>query len=426
MSNGIQKVRPIDYNVNKLPIDKLNPSASYDTTEGLVARYDFKDGDVSDVSGNENVLTINRKTTIKDGVYLNGSNYFTSTPIIDLGSSGYTIMARFKITNTDTSSGNNRAIVAYSTMHYLRYEADSNRIRLALNDGTTTKSILYNIGEIKNKELVIADTYNYDTNTTQLWVNGVMVSENVGGAFNRDDNRYKKIQTIGSRSGADLFIGNMNEIYFYNELLSDDKIKEYHNNYANEYSLYEDFRYDPVGTIPKEWQQTLGSYEVKEDEDGKYIQCISDGMIKIQDKEAYGTWEFGINKVASSTCDIRFIYQNDTEAYTFRILNNERVSLVRSTTSAYLFYTEVDYINLDTWYMIKITRDLKGTFSCYIKGDDFGDEYVLVEITGDGLGTNPVVNNLYTKNDYMNLMFDGISTNGDAIRNITHKKGIEI
>ena len=59
-------------------------------------------------------------------------------------------------------------------------------------------------------------------------------------------------------------------------------------------------------------------------------------------------------------------------------------------------------------------------FTFYIKGGNFGGDYVLVDTTG-GSGTNSITDNTYTTSKYMVLDLD----TGDEIKNIKVTNGIK-
>jgi len=79
-----------------------------------------------------------------------------------------------------------------------------------------------------------------------------------------------------------------------------------------------------------------------------------------------------------------------------------------------LWSTAKSYVSNNTWYRIKITRSSIGVFTVYIKGGSFGDDYVLVDVTG-GAGTNPGTDNTYTTSNYFVVDLDP----GDEISNVT-------
>ena len=140
------------------------------------------------------------------------------------------------------------------------------------------------------------------------------------------------------------------------------------------------------------------------------------GTAYIENKEAYGTWEFDVKKEGDGNIYfIGFLNSDETfsgtnNGYDIAIDANENLRLQRSTSGSRtnLLYTANSYIDLNTWYRIKVERNQTlnqyhtgavGSFAVYIKGGDFGDDYVLVDTTG-GSGTNPVVDDTYTTSAY--------------------------
>ena len=96
---------------------------------------------------------------------------------------------------------------------------------------------------------------------------------------------------------------------------------------------------------------------------------------------------------------------------------------------ANLFSTAASYVKINTRYRFKVTRNsftdefvvgAVGTFAVYIRGGDFGTDYVLVDVSG-GTGSNPATDNTYTTSNYLVADLD----TGDQISNILIKKGVE-
>lgn len=167
----------------------------------------------------------------------------------------------------------------------------------------------------------------------------------------------------------------------------------------------------------------------------KYLECVGAGAntLAIPSKQAYGTWEFDWYHGGSDVTgysrllfisetnknypnangygidwgiggSLRFFRLNDTPAFTSK------------------FITNTSYISVNTWYRIKVTRTYDGTFTFYIKGGDFGDEYILVDVTG-GTGTNPITDNTHTTSNFFALVS---YVTLDKITNIKLTQGIKV
>ncbi len=184
------------------------------------------------------------------------------------------------------------------------------------------------------------------------------------------------------------------------------------------------------------WVPGTGTYEIKElsaqdsvlkelDIGTKYMECTSAGTIALPSDTAYGTFEFDLYRVTASETRIYFIHSKPRvidNGYFFRISSTELIGFYRidSGVSQFRNFTAVGYTTPNTWYRIKITRTLDGEFTVYIKGGSFGDEYVLVDVSG-GSGTNPIIDTDYTISKYFMV---AIGT-GDRISNILIKEGVE-
>ena len=153
----------------------------------------------------------------------------------------------------------------------------------------------------------------------------------------------------------------------------------------------------------------------------KYLECTSNGTIAIPSKQAYGTWEFDFNK--KSDIFIGFVKTDTLDGYTdglsLGIYDDNTIRLLKSGSSGSGFRTKTDYINDYTYYSIKITRELNGLITVYIKGGSFGDDYVLISTTG-GVGSNPRIISDYTTSSY----FIFSSNSGDKIANIKIYDGV--
>ncbi len=145
----------------------------------------------------------------------------------------------------------------------------------------------------------------------------------------------------------------------------------------------------------------------------------SNGTSYVTQKEAYGTWEFDLDKNdTSNTSLIYFISDgsdiSNTNGYSLSFDSDERVRLSKITNGTLnsLMHSKTSYIVVDTKYRIKIIRSLSGKFTVYIKGGSFGwHEWTLLISV---YGSNPVVDNTYTISNYFVVDLD----NGDKVRNL--------
>lgn len=103
----------------------------------------------------------------------------------------------------------------------------------------------------------------------------------------------------------------------------------------------------------------------------KYQECETAGTQAYQQKEAYGTWEFDMNKGAGGNLlEPTFISSNknvriNNDGYFCSLNEDERfvLGIANSGTYSILNFTAISYIDLNTWYRTKVDRlSSDGTF----------------------------------------------------------------
>ena len=154
----------------------------------------------------------------------------------------------------------------------------------------------------------------------------------------------------------------------------------------------------------------------------KYLECVSSGTIALQSNIAYGTWTWDWYKGDSNYLGLDFIAyeKNDlTRYYSFSHSVTNRGTL-EAGIGSYLFYPVVNYVQINKWYSIKITRRYDGQFTGWIRGGNFGSNWTLIVPES---GTNPATNNTYTTSKYAVLDMRGV---GHRFTNLTIKEGIEV
>lgn len=147
----------------------------------------------------------------------------------------------------------------------------------------------------------------------------------------------------------------------------------------------------------------------------------------------FGEWQFWIYKGGSSNAiDLTFIASlkglstiasqqgyglniNAAELLYFYRVNNTSFATVTLTSAAYI----VD----STWYRYRITRDVLGVFTTYIKGGAFTDETLVVSAGG---GSNPsAADRNYFAANFLNLDMDAgdkmILASADGTMGLSHK-----
>lgn len=161
----------------------------------------------------------------------------------------------------------------------------------------------------------------------------------------------------------------------------------------------------------------------------RYLQCDVAGTIAFNSQQAFGVWEWDWYKGGTGnefTASFIAPKRNIVNTYIFQVYSTEGFFFTRfdGVTEIILSSTISSYIQNNTWYRIRITRTLTGSFALLIKGGNFTptagyDGWTLVSTTG-GSGTNPVVDLTYTTSNFMVFDLDA----GDRITNINLEDGI--
>ena len=158
-----------------------------------------------------------------------------------------------------------------------------------------------------------------------------------------------------------------------------------------------------------------------------FLECTTAGTIAIPSRQSHGCWEFDMYKggdagvfslyFINSSTDV---YPTSANTYLLQIEGNEKIFLYETNTSnpTALLETATSYIDINTWYRLKVTRTTDGEFTVLIKGGSFTatigyDGWTLVQPTGESLSgdplvytNNPVTDNTYTTSEYCVLDLD--------------------
>lgn len=418
---------------------------------GLVAAYNMipNGNTLVDISGNGwNLTKISRgsSTTIKDGIRFYGKYYSQNTgncysrlvpfPFNTIGS--FTVSGRIKVSRADYSLvlGNAGGWMGFNI---LTNNTGSLRVRhgSATERGTLTTPVYTPftfsiiLDKLRSKLL--------------FYIDGVFIQEVDSGA----DGVGADWSIGGFADGLWGFNGDIYDIRVHNKILSVQEVKAYHNSFVKP-SLIEDFSSegaDGIAKVPSGWIKQSGSFKIGEittpdsvlktiKKGTKYLECVTAGILAIPSKQAYGTWEFDLYKGADiNIIDILLIFSkatiiagNNGNGYSTGFSISERLFTIQNWTNGSLSqqrYTAADYVKINTWYCIKVTRTLAGVFTLLIKGGAFTpttgyDGWTLISTTG-GLGTNPVTDTTYTTSEYFVIDIDA----GDRIANIKLTDGIK-
>jgi len=153
----------------------------------------------------------------------------------------------------------------------------------------------------------------------------------------------------------------------------------------------------------------------------KYLECTSAGTVILPSDKAYGTWYMSYNKLSTAVeLFVRFISNSTTSnagSYWLNFRTSEAIDVLRDG-SASLFSSAINYVLIDTWYDLKVTRTYAGVWNTYVRGAQHGNDWVLIPA---GTGANPATDTTYTTSKYCVVNF----AIGDKITKIIHKRGIE-
>ena len=160
----------------------------------------------------------------------------------------------------------------------------------------------------------------------------------------------------------------------------------------------------------------------------KVIECTTAGVLYQESLQAYGTWEFALNKAATTTpyilfvADVIGIYSaTNQDQYSIAVNGDELVALGKRPNAgppSNLCTTATGYVSESTWYKFRVTRSYAGSFSVYILGGAF-TSWTLVDVTG-GSGTNPVTDTAITASKYCVLDLDA----GDKVTDFKFYHGV--
>ena len=175
-----------------------------------------------------------------------------------------------------------------------------------------------------------------------------------------------------------------------------------------------------------QWEVATGTWKISEDtvlgKKQRVIKNSTDGVVSIPSKDISGTWEFDFQKETASYGPYIQMIGNlkgipsltGQNCLVFRSDINNRIYLVTyiNGSASSDWYTAADYIAVDVWYKIRITRTVSGIHTSYIKGGIYTDWTKIVVENG----ANPVTNTSLTTSSYFNNYFEG----GNKITNIKH------
>lgn len=408
--------------------------------DGLVAAYNMQPNGrtLTDISGNGNNATIMGDFYTSQEGYGNADTALAQTGSIAL-EGDFSIAFRVKwLANSGISNFFRQAGSGTSNVWIFR---SSTSLILDQNSGGSAETSIGTVTIGSEEDFVI--TYNNSTGEVKMYRNGESVS--VFSTYNPSGSRTASFY-IGNATSSYALKDLLKDMRIYNKILSVQEVKDYHNSFAKQVVLQEDFSDAPAdGTsiVPREWEKVSGAWKIGEltsqdsalkhlDKGSKYLENVTAGIIAIPSKSAYGTWEFDLYKGAGGN-DIIIFPIADTSS----ILKLKGYEMMLTASEIFFVnikivngmditanYSASSYIQNNTWYRIKMTRTTTGVFTVLIKGGNFTpttgyDGWTLVSTSG-GYGTNPVTDTAHTTSNYFVLDLDV----GDRITNIEITQGV--
>lgn len=415
----------------------------------LLAYYewDAQTGNVSDLSGKGEDATITGQAVV--------------------------VSDRIGVTSTFTGTGNRAAIASPATdlanitanaagmaiSTWFKLDANvTDKVLVAQQDGAGTGQswIVINDSGVANEVAtylggtVLRSTYsaqvgewvNVVVNYTaagelQMWINGVAPGNSAKDVRSINQNADGDILFTVDKALANSFDGAINQTLIFDRELLQEEIEALANKgvvqFAGAYGAVEttDYTDGYLGNTP--FQVSTGTHKISTDSilgnDIKVIECVAAGVVYLNLDEveigtteaAYGTWEFGIYKdLDASVTDVLVCADviggttaTGQDGYGMRISSTESVDLFECTngTPTNLFSSDTSYVNVQTWYGLKLTRTPAGEFEASIAGPGFANEFAPILIAGAGTGTNPVTDTTTTSGNYIVLDLDA----GDKI-----------
>lgn len=228
---------------------------------GLIAAYNMKSTGTTlvDISGNGNTGTLVRGvSSTRDGIYFNGTSGYITCPSSNTGT--HSILCRLTMYSATASQqifgrGTGDTVFSTSTANSFGYRVET------VTGGIKTATTPYNVFTVGVSSTVAAL---YDGALISIYINGVFSA-----SYPQSGTVYDTGNLIfGSYAGTTAFANcEITDYKEYNRILSLQEIKDYHNSFAKQVVLSEDFNdsgADGAVKVPREWEAGTGSYKVAE------------------------------------------------------------------------------------------------------------------------------------------------------------------
>lgn len=402
---------------------------------GLIAAYSMipQGTTLVDISGNGNNMTLTGGNTVKtkNGTYFPNSGYYKKTSFTGLsaGANAYSISVRIKFKEI------NREQHLFECTTSQRYVTNSNLLYMSGASNPLTG------GSTIAKDKWYTITFLVKNPGAEIYLDGVSDGSNANYTENITLTAY--LGMLYSEIGAYKLNAEVLDVRIHNYILSVQEIKDYHNSFAKQITLQDDFCQDMADNqvrVPNQWENISGTFKLNETtiaegnyggipKGTKYLECSSTGVAIIPSNQAYGTWQFDVYN--AGLADIVLCGKGGImgspytdSIYWIRITVAGSLSFDRNTTD--LMLTANGYFAQNTWYSFKVTRTNTGVWTVLAKGGSLVptagyDGYHLVSVSG-GSGANPVTDNTYTTCTYFGIH----QSPANRFTNLVIKNGIII
>jgi len=235
-------------------------------TQGLVAAYNMKPNGLTltDISGNGYNGTITQGvTSTQNGIMMRQGQAIT-TPSMPL-ENDFSIAFRVKWL-TASSISNFMRQAGSSTSNIWIYRIATNAMRIDQNAGGSNTTAKGSTGPIGSEETWVL-TFNATTNIVTWYRNGAVITST--GTYNPSGSRTAvvNIGNLSSTNTTYTLKDELQDIQFFNRILSAQDVINYHNSFAKQPYLVEDFSDAPAdgnAIVPRDWIKTSGTFKVGE------------------------------------------------------------------------------------------------------------------------------------------------------------------
>lgn len=410
---------------------------------------------IQDLSGNNEMITKNKVSTLDEGILFNQNGSQIALPSSVKFTGPFTIHCVFisldNITTLQDIFGGRHSGASTSKGGINLFIYSSKYLIAEIY--TIDSKIFTNSAIIPLKDNKYVCTIRYDGNNFELFINGnlshnnVVINGSITGSNEVGDIKidWGSYNAYLGKAYRNQFKGIIYEFLPYNKSLSDQEIFDYHKKWVIPTLTLDPNRlYDVVGNPPSEWEKGTGDYSVDEINSTnnsqlsigtKINKCISSGTMYYPQPYATGTWYLEAYRKNSTSTQATFgiissINTTDvfvSTRYILSILGTEGVNLKRVNN---LFDTGSNFLELEKDYDFLIQRLsspgefplLPGqsysvyTFAVWYR-ETGSKTWILIPVI---LGSNPVLDSNYTTSKYTVAYLNS----GDSFKGFYHWDGL--